>query len=166
MILNFKTQKQLLDNWCWSAMASSVSFYYNAKSPWMQNMLAARLVNITCIGINAANASTASAVCDVQMDVAKALALTGNLAGDIIRPLSFNEVVQQINAGFPICCQILFPGASGSHFVALYGYQSTNVIIGDPQAGIFSINYTQFVSGYRGGNWKRSIGTKRNIINA
>ncbi len=165
MILNFRTQKQILDNWCWAAVTSSISFYFDRNSRWMQSALAARLINNICGGITANNSQTAPPICDAQMDIARALSLTGNLAGDIIRPLSFNEVVQQINGGFPFCCQIVFPGIQTSHFVILYGYHSTDVIIGDPQAGIFSINYQDFLSNYRGGSWQRTIGTKRGTAN-
>jgi Papain-like cysteine protease AvrRpt2 len=164
MILNFRTQKQILDNWCWAAVTSSIAFYFNGNSRWLQSTLAARLINNVCASVNANNAQTAPPVCDVQMDIGRALTLTGNLAGDILRPLSFNEVVQQINAGFPLCCQIVFPGVQTSHFVILYGYQSTDVVIGDPQAGIFSLNYQSFLTSYRNGNWRRTIGTKRGII--
>jgi hypothetical protein len=78
-------------------------------------------------------------------------------------PLSFGEVVDQINNRFPICCQIVFPGFDTSHFVVLYGYQSGDVVIGDSQAGIFSIPYNDFLTNYRGGIWKRTIGTKSNL---
>jgi len=161
MILDFRTQKQILDNWCWAAVASSISFYFDRNSPWIQSALAATLIHGVCNGINTTNADTAPPVCDVQMDIAHALNLTENLRGDIIRPLSFNEVVQQINTGFPVCCQIVFAGSQASHFVVIYGYQSADLIVGDPQAGIFSLNYQSFLSNYRGGNWRRTIGTKR-----
>jgi len=163
MILNFRTQKQILGNWCWAAVTSGVSFYFNPNSRWIQSALAARLINSSCSGINALNVATASDTCNSTLDVARSLQLTGNFAGDLVRPLFFNEVVGQINKGFPICCQIVFPGLDTSHFVVLYGYSGSNVIIGDSQAGIFTIPYTTFLESYRGGNWRRTIGTKRNI---
>jgi hypothetical protein len=46
----------------------------------------------------------------MSLDIAQSLTLTGNLRGDILRPLTFDETVQQIDFGFPICCQIVFPG--------------------------------------------------------
>jgi hypothetical protein len=160
MILDFRTQKQILDNWCWAAAASSISFYFDRNSRWIQSSLAASLINSVCTGINTNNAETAPPICDVQMDIAHALNLTGNLGGDIIRPLAFEEVVRQINDRFPICCQIMFPGIQTSHFVVVYGYEGADLVLGDPQAGIFSLNYQSFLSNYRGGNWRRTIGTR------
>jgi Papain-like cysteine protease AvrRpt2 len=165
MILNFRTQKQMLDNWCWAAVTSGVSFYFNPKSRWIQSMLAARLISSSCAGINTINAATAPDTCNSTLDIARSLQLTGNFAGDLMRPLSFNEVVQQINTGFPICCQVVFPGFDTSHFVVVYGYQGANVVIGDSQAGIFNVPYNNFLTNYRGGRWGRTIGTKKNINN-
>jgi hypothetical protein len=163
MILNFRTQKQILDNWCWAAVTSGVSFFFNPGSRWIQSALAARLINSSCVGIDTINAGIASETCNVILDVARSLQLTGNFAGSLMRPLSFAEVVKQINDGFPICCQIVFPGFDTSHFVVLYGYQAADVVVGDSQAGIFSLPYNTFLINYRGGAWRRTIGTKRNI---
>ena len=165
MILNFRTQKQILDNWCWAAVTSGISLYYDPNSKWFQNNLAARLIDPSCIGVNTNAVTAALVTCNVTLDIARALQLTGNFAGDLFRPLTFGEVVQQINLHFPVCCQIVFSGSQTSHFVVIYGYQAANVVIGDSQAGIFSISYTDFLSSYRGGSWKRTIGTKRNFIN-
>jgi hypothetical protein len=125
--------------------------------------LQAQLISSSCAGIDTTNADTASDTCNATLDIARSLQLTGNFAGNLMRPLSFGEVVGQINLGFPICCQIVFPGFDTSHFVVLYGYQSTDVVIGDSQAGVFSIPYSTFLTNYRGGTWRRTIGTKKNI---
>jgi len=163
MILNFRTQKQILDNWCWAAVTSAISLYFNPSSQWIQSALAANLISSSCAGIDTTNSSTASDTCNSTLDIARSLQLTGNFAGNLMRPLSFAEVMGQINDRFPVCCQIVFPGFDTSHFVVLYGYQSTDVIVGDSQAGIFSIPYNTFLSNYRGGQWRRTIGTKNNI---
>ena len=163
MILNFRTQKQILDNWCWAAVTSGVSFYFNPNSQWIQSALAARLISSSCAGIDTTNADAASDTCNSTLDIARSLQLTGNFAGSLLRPLSFNEVVQQINNGFPICCQIVFSGFDISHFVVIYGYQSAEVVIGDSQAGIFSIPYNTFLTSYRGGTWRRTIGTRKSV---
>lgn len=163
MILNFRTQKQILDNWCWAAVTSGISFYFNSNSQWIQSALAAKLISSSCAGIDTTNAPSAPDTCNSTLDVARSLQVTGNFAGHLMRPLSFGEVVDQINNRFPICCQIVFPGFDTSHFVVLYGYQSGDVVIGDSQAGIFSIPYNDFLTNYRGGIWKRTIGTKSNL---
>lgn len=161
MVLNFRIQKQILDNWCWAAVTSSISFYFDNNSRWRQGALAAHLINPDCGVITHAGGGAAPGFCDRTLDLARSLKMTGNFAGDLIRALSLAEVVNQINEGYPVCCQIVFPGSDTSHFVVIYGYQSTNLQIGDPQAGIFSIPYDTFLAGYRGGRWRRTIGTRK-----
>lgn len=160
MILNYQAQKQILDNWCWAAVTSSISFFYNQNSSGvLQSALAAGLISNICSEINSDNPENAPPICDASMDIANALNYTGNYAGQISQAIAFNDIVQQINGGFPICCQILWAGFDQSHFVAIYGYESSNLIIGDPEAGIFTVDYNQFLS-YRGGTWRRTIGTQ------
>jgi hypothetical protein len=162
MILNFRTQKQLLDHWCWAAVSSSVSFYYNPFSQWRQSTIAGAMIGSACSGIDRTNADSAPDGCDMMMDAAQALAVTKNYLREIPRPLTYEEIVIQINNGFPVCCQIVWDGFSLSHFVTIYGYSERLIIVGDPQAGIASIEYFEFRSDYRtGGKWIRSIGTTR-----
>jgi hypothetical protein len=161
MILNFKIQKQILDNWCWAALSSSISFYFNDNSKWSQSIIASALLgHDSCSTVNINNASIAPPVCDQVVDISSALKHTGNYATEISRPLTFNE--GQIDGGWPICCQILWKEFSVSHFVAIYGYQGANLIIGDPQSGVCTVDYNQFVNSYRGGVWRRSIGVQAN----
>jgi papain like cysteine protease AvrRpt2 len=160
MRLNFYIQKQVLGNWCWAAVTSSVSFYYNGGSPWSQGALASALISPSCAGINADNAPIAPPVCNAVMDLAQALMLTGNYAGQTPAPLTFNDVAQQISQNSLVCCQISWEAFPQSHFVVIYGCEGSNVIIGDPEGEIFSIPYQSFLAGYRGGLWKRSIGAK------
>lgn len=161
MILNFRTQKQLLDNWCWAAVASSISFYYHPGSRWRQSTLAGTMIDSQCSTINQENATVAPSHCDRMLDLANVLQATGNFAGEIARPLQFNEIITQINHGWPVCCQLLWPGFIASHFVTIYGYTGNNIIIGDPQAGVFTIDYQEFATNYRnGGRWQRSYGTQ------
>jgi hypothetical protein len=161
MILGFITQKQILDNWCWAAVASSISFYYNSDSQWLQSTIAANLIDSSCALIDTNNATAAPTICDVSMDLATVLNATQNLYGTPLeRQLSFNEIVDQINANAPVCCQIVWQAISAAHYLTIYGYDGADIIIGDPEAGIFSINYNDFCSGYRGGSWSRSFGTQ------
>ena len=164
MILSLLPQKQLLGNWCWAAVTSSVSFYYfNNIKGWRQGDLADRLLGSTC-NINQQNAALAPDPCNIPMDIERPLSLSGNFAGEITRPLSFSEIISQINGRHPICCQFFWPGRDVAHFVILYGYEADQVIVGDPDpdfGGFFTLGYDEFISSYRGGGeWKRTIGTR------
>lgn len=166
MILGVKLQKQILQNWCWAAVTSTVSFYYNDNEQgWKQPALAARLLKSSCGSITGVNAGEAPDVCNQQVDIVSALSLSGNLAGQLGRPLTMDEIISQINRSFPVCCQIRWPGFDGSHFVLLYGYNDsdTRLVIGDPdpeRGGVFLVSYGELARDYReGGEWVRTIGT-------
>jgi hypothetical protein len=163
MTLPYLLQKQLLPNWCWSAVASSISFYYNRNQfGYRQGDIAGMLLGNSC-NIGAQNSGSASTFCDQPADIALALFKTGNYAGNLNLPLSYPQVVAQINGHFPVCCEIQWPSAAGNHFVAIVGYSGNDLIIGDPDpdaTSLFSISYNDFLNDYRGGGrWLRSIAT-------
>jgi Papain-like cysteine protease AvrRpt2 len=161
MILNYLTQKQALDYWCWAAVASSVSFFYNKNQQGLlQGQIGGSLIGSICGNISTTNNKVVDPSCNTPRDISNALKITGNLAWDVNRALTFNEVVGQINAAFPICCQIYWPINNHSHFVAIYGYQNNNVIIGDPESGVCTLDFNDFLS-YRQGQWIRSVGTQQ-----
>lgn len=161
MIQNFRIQSQILSNWCWAAVASSISYYYNKNSTWTQSALAAKLTgHDSCSVITKNTADISPPVCNQVLDLSGALKVTGNFAGQVLRPLTFNEVVNQIQGGWPICCQISWNEFATSHFVVIYGFNGNMLVIGDPDSGVFSVDYNQFLSGYRGGKWSRSIATQ------
>jgi len=163
MILNYQSQQQILANWCWAAVSSSISFYYNQNNQGrFQSEIAAGLLGSVCSNINADNADSCPPQCNAVQDISRALEFTRNYAGEFPFAFGFNDIVQQINAGFPICCQISWSNSANAHFVTIYGYESNHLIIADPQAGIFSIPYAQFLN-YRGGVWRRTIGTQRSL---
>lgn len=158
MILNFKTQKQMQGNWCWAAVTSSVSFFFTEQSAWTQNVIVGNMIDSSCFDIG----NGSSPVCDVVNDAATALYRTGNFSGQLQRCLELNEIMMQIDSGYPVCCQITWPGINISHFVVIYGYDGNNLIIGDTQAGVTSCDYNQFLTDYRtGGNWVRTIGVRK-----
>lgn len=161
MIQNFQIQNQLLSNWCWAAVASSISRYYNNNSPWTQGTLAANLTgHDSCSVITKDTAPIAPPVCNQVLDVASALKVTGNFVQQVLRPLTFNEVIGQVQGGWPVCCQISWDEYTTSHFVVVYGFNANMLVVGDPEAGVCSVDYTQFTTGYRGGKWSRSIATQ------
>lgn len=160
MILNYLTQKQALDNWCWCAVASSVSFFFNKnQNGFQQGDIAGKLINSICSNISTTNNNAPDPSCNVAGDLKDSLNFTGNFAWDLERALSFNELLDQINGFFPVCCEINWPVTGLSHFVSIYGYQNNNIIVGDPDFGISTVDYNSFLN-YRQGQWIRSIGTQ------
>lgn len=159
VLQNYRVQTQLLANWCWAAVASSVSVNYNRNSRWSQADIAAALIAPACRYVP--HGTGYPPHCDSPMDLRLALRKTGNFAPGADRPLSLPEIISQINAGWPVCCQIKWEDRQGSHFVVIYGYHNSWLFIGDPEPGYGALNvpYNQFTYGYRGGRWLRTICT-------
>lgn len=161
MILEFQTQRQVLHEWCWAAVASSISLKYDPNSPWQQNVLAANLLNNVCKNVNPDNASTAPDICHQGYSLIQAMQVcTGNYAWDVQRYLTLDEVYHQINNGWPICCQIHWDNPPQEHYIIIYGYDGNSIAIGDPEAGVCSSDYSDLINSYRSGQWVRTYGTQ------
>jgi hypothetical protein len=160
MILNYQNQVQLLDDWCWAAVTSSVAFNYNPSAKWTQAALAADLLDNSCSIVNQNNAGTAPQICHQQYDIQAALSHINNYAWMVERYLTFDEINYQINNGWPVCCQIFWPAYNQSHYIAIYGYDGDTIIIGDPEAGVCSLDYNSLTGSYRAGQWIKSFGTQ------
>lgn len=162
MILNYITQRQALEYWCWAAVASSVSFFYNKNQRgYLQGQIGSNETGASCENISGTNNQTYDPACNVSKDLARALHFTKNFAWDIPRALTFDEVLHQINGYFPFCCQIYWPQLEKSHFVCVYGYQGKSLVVGDPeQQSNHYIDFDDFLN-YRQGIWVRTIGTQQ-----
>jgi len=166
-IQGFSTQQQLMDDWCWAAATSSISYFHTPDAYWTQSMLAATFINPVCANVNQQNASGYENTCDQAYDVCLALTRIGNSDETLhlMGQLSFNEIVEQINANLPICCKITFDDSVVGHCVIIYGYDdSYNLIIGDPEDGTHNPSYNDFIAEYRKGTWTETILTKNNSL--
>lgn len=72
--LNFTMSEQQQTNWCWSAVATSTSLYYNPSSTWTQSSL----VNAELSQTNCCQSGDSSA-CNQPWSLNSALKRTGNL---------------------------------------------------------------------------------------
>jgi len=161
MILSFQTQQQILDEWCWAAVASSISFNYDPNSNWQQNALAGTVLNSVCSNVTAANASTAPDICHQGSSLSDVMQnYTHNLGWVVQRYLTLDEIFYQINNGWPICCQIYWENLQQEHYIIIYGYDGNSIAIGDPEAGVCSADYNDLINSYRSGQWVRSYGTQ------
>jgi hypothetical protein len=161
--LNFTMQHQQQTNWCWAAVSSSVSHFYNAGSPWSQCKIAnSELGRADCCG------SGASGPCNQDGYLDVALGITGNLKSWTGGTESYATVENQINGQHPLCVRIGWSGGGG-HFIALTGYFDLNFIffvfqlvtVDDPWYGRSIIPYSTVVSSYQGsGSWTHSYFTK------
>lgn len=158
-VVMFVMQKQLQTQWCWSAVATSTSIFYNSLSIWTQCLLAnAALQQTTCC------TNPGSSVCNISWYLDRALGITGNLVSVVGSAAAFNDIQDQTNQGLPLGARQGWSGGGG-HFMILTGVNNLNntqmVAVEDPWYGPSYIPYNTFVSGYHGtGKWTHTYYTK------
>jgi hypothetical protein len=153
-------QVQQEDEWCWAAVAVSISCYLDPDSEpaWTQATLATKVLQEEGKISAAVNCSENPDLCDCPASLTDALTATGNFSQTLAAPLSFASLKQQIDNGMPVCAQIdWFDG--GAHAIALDGYRmytsgAQAVLVQDPlnQSGFHF--YDDLVNDYPpGGTW-------------
>jgi hypothetical protein len=161
--LSFSMQPQKQTEWCWAAVAASISSFYNDAQPRSQCELATQFLGVPCC-IDPLPSEppppwdgNSSYSLDVPLTVLRHLA--GQLIPDV---LSFDDIVTQINSGKPICCHIKWDqdAPHGGHFNVIVGYDAhtQDVIVRDPYAayGEKTLPYEAFKSNYHGGSWDQT----------
>ncbi len=154
--LSFSMQAQLQTQWCWSAVATSTSLFYNAGSTWTQCALVnAELAQTTCCS------NGSSAACNIPWYLDRALSRTGNLSSWANGASTFATVQSQINSGRAHGARIGWSGGGG-HFVMVTGYTDSQLLtVRDPWYGTSYITYTTLKTNYQGsGSWTHSYFTK------
>jgi hypothetical protein len=166
----FEVQHQLHTDWCWAAIAASVSRHYSPKTKWCQCRLASEMVRRTgrgrrdcCKRLKGRSLE----VCNEEWFLASALRIIGRGGGRIKRSrLSFAAVQKSVRAGLPICARIGWPDGTG-HFVVITGCnQSRNgdqwVYVEDPLHGHGTWLYAEFCTNYHygGGRWTATFPVK------
>ena len=156
--LNFTIQQQVQTEWCWSAVATSISHFYNASSAWTQCSLAnAELGQTTCCQ------NGSSSACNQPWYLERALQRTGNLQNWTGAPASYAAVQQEIGDSRPLGVRIGWSGGGG-HFVVLDGYDTAGdqyLSVKDPFYGASTYSYAAFQTAYQStGSWTHTYFTK------
>ena len=144
--LDFDMQHQLQDEWCWAAVSTSISIFFDPNSGWTQ----CKMVNKSFGETICCNASSASSdTCNRQWYLNKALEETGNLSQLVKGPQSFDDIAKEIQAGRPLGCLIKWDnGDGGGHFVIISGVdEGDELLIGD-----FSVPEPVFGGPFGGGD--------------
>ncbi|MBV8841396.1 MAG: C39 family peptidase [Bryobacterales bacterium] len=154
----FTVQQQEKNQWCWAAVAVSLKDYLTAgKGSSSQCALAMELLKVDgCCSDNLA--------CDQQEGLKAALIQLQVMNSDVAlipHPLTFQEIRQVVDAGWPIPVRIEWEGNPGNaHFVVLSGYRASaipQVRVEDPFYGTSIVDYGIFVDGYRdSGIWRQT----------
>jgi Papain-like cysteine protease AvrRpt2 len=150
MPFQMETQTQTL--WCWAAVAVSIDRFFSPTAKQTQCQVAQAVLksNVKCC----ANPKP----CNKEEHLETALSAVGNLRQAMTRPLDFDEVQEELDAGLPVCARIGWTGGGG-HFVTLAGYKrlrsgGIKVHVADPKWGSSIVEFEEFRASYMGrGEW-------------
>jgi hypothetical protein len=143
--------------WCWAAVSASVSRFYAAASTWTQCAIVNQELKQT-----ACCTEGSSSACNQPYVLENALTLVQHLMRDFAGPLTFAEIVAEIDAGRPVGLCIDWKGGGG-HFVTVAGYDRNGEMIQvkDPLFGNSQVPLATFPAGYQGGGtWSWTYLTK------
>jgi hypothetical protein len=149
----FVVEPQQQPEWCWAAVAVSVEKYFNPASPLRQCDVATSVVG--------GDPCREPVPADKPEALDVALRKINRLKKSVSRPLSFNELRQEIDANRPLCAGIRWR-SGGGHFVILSEYEiapsgARHVHVEDPLNPSGTLNFDEFTNFYYGdGEWVES----------
>jgi hypothetical protein len=148
----FQIESQQKSEWCWAAVAVSIDKYFNPNSTRTQCQIAERVLNAQ----NCCNAAADN--CNQPATLIEALQKINRWSRTLDRPLRFDEIRQELDAGRPVCARIQWTGG-GDHFVVIAGYEvlrsgALHVFVEDPVNPSSTVDYDEFKTAYYGdGAW-------------
>ena len=145
----FEIQQQIQDQWCWAAVAASVSAYYSPRSSWSQCEVATYVLGRSCCS-NPERYNFAAYLQDALQVIAK-------LRGIVLRNLPFEDIHAELLCGRPVAARIGWFGGGG-HFVVIRGCHESEGVqflnIADPFHANSIQVYQEFCDSYLGlGHW-------------
>jgi hypothetical protein len=163
--LGLSVASQQQTNWCWAAVAASVSSYYDAASAWSQCSVAnSSLPRSDCCGQGAADPTK----CNRAWCLGKALNSTSNLAQMLSRRLSLAEIRTDLARNSPVGSRVEWPGGGG-HFQVIIGWLVSDdgteyIDVSDPWYEDSQVAFSEFAESYQlRGEWTHSYLTKSAI---
>ncbi len=160
--LNFNIQRQVLSNWCWAAVATSVFKYYRPRSIINQRKFVADFFdNAQCDVANPAPA------CNKTASLSEALHLLNIFNGRVDNYVHPDVIEDELGINRPVCCLLQHPRFEG-HFVvisALFRHPDNpnqiSVRVEDPfDASEQIVPYSELINGYRNSFWVKTYYTK------
>ena len=156
--LTFTMQHQKENEWCWAAVSTSVSLFFNAGSGWTQCSVANKTLGQTtcCTTPSGPN-------CNKPWFLNLGLTTTSNYASSASSAQPMSAIQTEVNSGKPIGCRIQWR-PKGGHFVILSGYDNAaqTVDVRDPWYGPTNgLSLKTFTNNYQGaGYWNWTYYTK------
>ncbi|MBA5686695.1 papain-like cysteine protease family protein [Rugamonas apoptosis] len=149
MKINFVVAPQLYTQWCWAAVSSSVSKYFDSASQWTQCQVASAELSLQCC--------SDGGPCNTWWYLDRALARTQNANGWFAGASDVQQTAGELGSGRPICIRVEWPDGGG-HFLAVIGtYQDSagteRLLLSDPIFGSSSYSRDDLVNGaYQNGH--------------
>jgi len=157
-----KVQRQKKSEWCWAAVSVSIDRFFRPDSTHTQCDIVSGAIKLPCCEESPRGQPDP---CNTPHALHPVLGRFHLLAADpIVKPLTFNQVRTEIDAGRPVCVLIKWLDnqaqlTNRGHFIALNGYRVTPaqklfVSVTDPMYGSSEIDFEHFASkkgGYRDG---------------
>jgi hypothetical protein len=161
-LLPFGMFTQQQENWCWAAVALSVTRFYNTTSTWTsQCQIASSGLGFVCCP-----PGNHSDDCDIPWFLDQALSVTNNYKTSAPGgPASIVQIQTEIDGGRPLGVRIGWEDGGG-HFLCVIGYSVVSgvdwVTVEDPYYDPSYIPYSELCSNYQliGGVWTDSYWTK------
>lgn len=152
-VLNFPMQQQQMSEWCWAALSSSTTVFFNDPRAWRQCELASdQLATPNCC-------TGPTSACNRQWFLERALERVGHLNRIAGAPGSLQAIVGEINAGRPVGARIQWRTGGAGHFIVIEGYDTTQDLcfVRDSQFGPSVPTFSTVRSNYLGrGFWTHS----------
>ncbi|MEJ8854522.1 papain-like cysteine protease family protein [Variovorax robiniae] len=156
VVLRFPVQAQLQSQWCWAAVAASVSRYYVPATTWTQ----CRVANVQwgrtdCCGTGA------SGPCNNPSVLGTALTTVGHFDHQTSVQESLQTLENELVVGRPLCIRIGWSGGGG-HFIVASGVEDDSFVwVSDVGGGTTAlVAYDTLRTNYRGsGTWTHSYFT-------
>jgi hypothetical protein len=143
----FVMQGQEQTEWCWAAVAASISRHHEPSSAWTQCLIADAE-----FGVNFCCDDGSCRACNRPHPVGSALMRTGNFDRFLNRAVDFDEVKAEVAAGKPVCVSIDWQ-PRGGHAAVISGYVEAGgaryVVVQDPLHGESTCEFQEFQNGYR-----------------
>jgi len=159
----FPVERQRMSNWCWAACTVSLCNFYARSEIFSQPQIVARILNMP-----GCNSSMPFPSCNKIFDFGLALNDVGHLDGnEVENPLSAGDLLNSLNRGRPIGCQMDIPQIGGHAVVIISGRSDNSGLlvlrVADPSDGsILTMSFVALRNNFRGlgGRWVRSYFTK------
>ena len=145
--INFTMQIQTQSNWCWAAVTSIVSHFFDPASTWTQCAVVNAELNRTDCCMKGS-----SIQCNRTWYLDRALTRTGNFSKMASVSENMTGIKIEIDKARPLCLRIGWSGGGG-HLLAIDGYNTglSMVAVDDPWYGASDIKLSVLKTAYQGG---------------